>query len=242
MPTKEEANKRMMKETYRKREVLKNAPISVEQYQDWKAQGHTDVYIMEQVEMHNAAFNEWKRAAGLIGNKRKEEVKESKLTVSEIMKSEPIQVEEVSTPKEETSEVQQLKYQVKQMEQMKLDHAETLKDYSILQKKHEDVIENKNKLFVLKEEETLMRKELEIRLSAAKQKIERLETETIKAVQETENALNVELQTDVLEHQKRIRILESQNRALNKQVETLEDAEELSVLLAKRFVMASKKD
>lgn len=133
MPTKEEANKRMMKETYRKREVLKNSPITVEQYQDWKAQGHTDVYIMEQVEMHNAAFNEWKRAAGLIG-KKKEEPKEKEPIVYKAEIAKPF---EVAESQEESTEIQELKYQIKQLE---IDHAETLSDYSMLQKKHEDVL------------------------------------------------------------------------------------------------------
>lgn len=225
-----EENKAMMNEAYRKREILKKAPITIDEYREYKGKGLSDTKIMEKVGMHNAAFNEWKRAAGLI----KTTVATSKaveVTKSEapVIESKQVEIEKSKgqARQPETANHWYEKYQeleksyAKAIEELKGDYEHVAKSYS-----EESALEIK-----------LLREELDSTQFKYKNVLEEREALYVQVAKLEEMKKN---QPYDLQSQQAYKMLKNAYEVLKTEVETLRDAEQLSVALARRYVLLSE--
>ncbi|ARD47592.1 hypothetical protein [Sporosarcina sp. P33] len=236
MTTKQEENKRMMEEVYKKREVLKNAPITIDEYQDLKAQGVSDVKIMRKYQMHNAGFNEWKRAAGLIksaGESKKEAAQQA---------GEKTTSKEAKSAGENIIEIKLLKEQINRLKES---HA---RDYEELQEKYTRIKSEMKRLEVSHNEEATDREYAEKQLDSSEKEnmvlrgqIENAKNEIdrLNAIQNTK--LADKQQESFCEADLAYKEMQHRCQVLENKVKILEDAEKLSLALAKRYVSLSER-
>lgn len=240
MTAKKEENKRMMEEVYQKREVMKKSPITIEQYREYKDKGLADTKIMEKVGMHNAAFNEWKRAAGLIQKTEKTKKKQA---------PEEKAVAKSETPKTEKSEVESLKEQVKQLETGNYWYGK----YQELEKSHAKELEKlKTPHDHINIQETHISEDAVLEIKTLREELDAMQSKYGKTLDERDD-LRLKLseleETELIElkqaqayqqqGEQAYRLLKSEYDELQRQVNSLRDAEELSVALARRYVLLS---
>lgn len=234
--------KDMMKEVARKRSIVKDAPITVQQYEDYKAKGHSDAKIMKHVKMHNAGFNEWKHAAGLIGQKVEQPKKIVDSATEEATGTATELTLEDKASFDNSSEIEELKEQIKEMQ---LDHNQTLRDYGALQNSHQVALDELKELSMKHNNEAVGREEAEENLLNSKRanqalakevdsmKIRLIELENVKTLESQEQAYSQDAE-------KAYRDLKCRFHALEEELTTLRDAEDLSVALARRYVALSQ--
>lgn len=251
MTTKKEENKRMMEDIFTKRQIVKKAPITVEEYHEYKDKGHSDNKIMKHVGMHNASFNEWKHAAGLIGKAKEEKKKIRTLettTTEEKQKAETRVAEEL-LPFEvtvETSNETEENVVYKTTDQSTIERLEKqLQHYKVERDHWFEMHRNTEKQLGVAAEETeeikaenkTLREELDSSQFKYKNVLDERETLYVQVAKLEEMKKN---QPYDLQSQQAYKSLKSEYESLKQEVETLRDAEQLSVALARRYVLLSE--